>query len=1066
MARSNKTVTSPTRTSSSSTRSLDIDRHGPDYASDTSLDEFDPLHPNHDDFSDSDESLDDGYNASQDENGTPNGRAEKARKNTRRKNIERPKRRKQEGSNRNMRSSNAGHRRAAIPPWLVTSRTCIILLLSVACIAAVVIYFKDIKKHYIYATSTVDGQSPPWYPSPKGGTFKRWEESYRKASDVVGRMSLLEKVNVTTGIGWSMGMCVGNTGPAVDAGFPSLCLQDGPLGLRFVDNVTSSPAGITVGATWNKDLMYKRGRMLGLEARAKGVNVILGPSVGPLGRIPAGGRNFEGFGSDPVLQGIAASHTVRGIQDEGVMATIKHLVGNEQEHFRQAGEWGNTDAMSSNMDDRTLHEVYAWPFADSIRAGVASLMCSYNQVNNSYACQNSKLLNGIVKDEMGFQGFIQSDWLAQRSGVSSALAGLDMSMPGDGHDWADGKSYWGPHLTQAALNRSLPLERLDDMTLRIVAAWYQLGQDDLERWPSHPPKGEGGPNFSSWTKNETGLIHQGSDDSTKAIVNQFVDATQNGAFSHGELARRIAAEGIILLKNDQNLLPLTRYGGSRSSERPKGPGYRENIAVIGEDAVLAKEGPNVCEDHGCNRGTLASGWGSGTASYPYLISPLQALRDSFHQENVSLSVFPDNGPISQATKKNLGEQDLCFVFVNSDGGEGFIAFEGIKGDRNDLKLQKGGERLIKEVSDHCGTAIGSSVGKVVVVIHAVGPVLLESFIESSAVGAVLLANLPGQESGNALADVLFGRLNPSGHLPYTIAREEKDYGPAGEVIKKSEGGAVVQQNFTEGLLIDHRWFDAHDIVPRFEFGFGMSYTTFELSGFAILPVLDKPTVLPSYRPAPECEPPETDSELPSTDSAVFPPGWRRLKKYVYPYINSVSDVNTNNSYHPPNESAEDPSQAGGGEGGHPDLWEVLANVEVAVANLGESSGQAVVQVYVAFPQDSYEPGLDEDIIEERHETAGEGEARDERMVRRANAVPFPVRVLRAFDKIHLQGSATQTGEDARATRGEVKRISFELTRRDLSFWSVTKQNWVLPRGSFEIQVGFSSRDIRVKGALF
>jgi hypothetical protein len=229
---------------------------------------------------------------------------------------------------------------------------------------------------YKKSEGTYDGLSEPWYPAPPGGTTKKWEESYAKAAEMVSKMSLLEKVNVTTGTGWMMGMCVGNTGPAVKTGFPGLCLQDGPLGIRFADHITATPAGITVGATWNKDLMYKRGRLLGLEYRSKGVNVMLGPAVGSLGKMPAGGRNFEGFGTDPVLQGLAAAATIRGVQEEGVIATIKHFVANEQEHYRQSFEWGLPNAISSNVDDRTLHEVYAWPFGDSVRAGVGSVMCS------------------------------------------------------------------------------------------------------------------------------------------------------------------------------------------------------------------------------------------------------------------------------------------------------------------------------------------------------------------------------------------------------------------------------------------------------------------------------------------------------------------------------------------------------------------------------------------------------------------------------------------------------------------------------------------------------------------
>ena len=154
---------------------------------------------------------------------------------------------------------------------------------------------------WLYKKGPPSGQSPPWYPTPRGGTVPQWADSYKKASALVKKMSLAEKVNITTGTGWQMGLAVGNTGPAANVGFPGLAYQDGPLGLRFADNATAFPAGITVGATWNKELMYKRGRAHGLEARMKGINVLLGPCVGPLGRMPAGGRNWGGFWNRPLL---------------------------------------------------------------------------------------------------------------------------------------------------------------------------------------------------------------------------------------------------------------------------------------------------------------------------------------------------------------------------------------------------------------------------------------------------------------------------------------------------------------------------------------------------------------------------------------------------------------------------------------------------------------------------------------------------------------------------------------------------------------------------------------------
>jgi beta-glucosidase len=451
------------------------------------------------------------------------------------------------------------------------------------------------------------GQSPPWYPSPKGGIAKSWAASYQKAAKMVDKMTLAEKVNVTTGTGWQMGLAVGTNGPAVHVGFPQLQLQDGPLGIRFADNITAFPAGITVGATWNRQLMYARGKAHAIEARQKGINVLLGPCVGPLGRMPAGGRNWEGFGADPYLQGVAGAETVKGIQSEGVMATIKHFIANEQEHFRQQWEWGLPHALSSNIDDRTLHELYAWPFGDAVKAGVASVMCSYNMVNNSYACGNSKLLNGILKDELGFQGFVMSDWLAQRSGVGTALAGLDMTMPGDGLRWANGESFWGPELSRAVLNGSVPVDRLNDMVTRIVAAWYQLGQDDETKFPRQPP------NFSSWTDDRMGVLAPGSPSpQDQIVVNQFVDVQAN----HSVIAREVAAEGTVLLKNE-GVLPISRQGldGPKPklkrdlSERATGKARtgKFKIGVFGEDAGPGN-GPNHCKDRAWYVYTRVTPW--------------------------------------------------------------------------------------------------------------------------------------------------------------------------------------------------------------------------------------------------------------------------------------------------------------------------------------------------------------------------------------------------------------------------------------------------------------------------
>ncbi|KAM0345488.1 hypothetical protein ACHAPU_006415 [Fusarium lateritium] len=845
-------------------------------------------------------------------------------------------------------------------------------------------------------TPPVDGKSPPWYPSPKGGSSKNWEKSYGRAAKLVGKMTLAEKVNITTGTGWSMGLAVGTTGAAVNVGFPALALQDGPLGIRFADNATAWPAGITVGATFNKKLMYQRGKAHGKEAKGKGINVILGPAIGPLGRAPAGGRNWEGFGPDPYLQGIAGAETIRGIQDAGVMATIKHFIGNEQEHFRQAWEWGLPNAISSNIDDRTLHEIYGWPFQNAVKAGVASVMCSYNQVNNSYACQNSKLLNGLLKDEMGFQGFVMSDWLAQRSGVASALAGLDMSMPGDGLKWADGESLWGPRLTQAVLNGSLPVDRINDMALRIVASFYQLGQDKDENK---------GPNFSSWTYDKKGKLAPGSPSpQEEQVVNHYVDVQED----HAELARQIAIEGTVLLKND-GVLPLNR-GGSLANQAEKKDG-KINIGIFGDDAGPGK-GLNYCPDQGCNEGTLGSGWGSGAADFPFLITPVEALRKGFNKDKVQVSEFLSN---KVKDPKKISEQDVCLVFANSDAGEGYLSWDSVRGDRNDLFLQKGGDALITGVANLCGGGTGTTI----VVIHAVGPVVVESWINHPRIKAVLTANLPGEESGNAIASILFGDESPSGKLPYTIGKSLADYGEGGQVLYLPNG-VVPQQDFTEGLYIDYRHFDKNNVDLRYEFGYGLSYTSFEYKDLKISLKEAVPQLPASRASSSSTQPPKLDDKIPDVKEGLWPKNIRKLKKWVYPYIDSPDDIKRGDYPYPEGYDIEQPpSPAGGEEGGNPDLWKTAVTVSVVITNTGAVYGKAVPQLYLSYPETS--------------------------------KVDHPVRVLRGFEKVGLK-------------KGESKTIKFELTRRDLSYWDVDEQNWrVTDDGDFTIAVGESSRDLKLTG---
>jgi beta-glucosidase len=212
------------------------------------------------------------------------------------------------------------------------------------------------------------------------------------------------------------------------------------------------------------------------------------------------------------------------------------------EHFRQTGEAQNygydiNETLSSNIDDKTMHELYLWPFADAVRAGVGSVMCSYQQINNSYGCQNSKILNDLLKNELGFQGFVMSDWQAQHTGVASAAAGLDMTMPGD-TEFNTGLSYWGTNLTLAVLNGTVPEYRIDDMAMRIMAAFFKVGQT-LDQPPI---------NFDSWTTETFGPLHYYANAGHQQ-VNWHVDVRAN----HASIIREVAAKGTVLLKNTGSL---------------------------------------------------------------------------------------------------------------------------------------------------------------------------------------------------------------------------------------------------------------------------------------------------------------------------------------------------------------------------------------------------------------------------------------------------------------------------------------------------------------------------------
>ncbi|KAF6816926.1 beta-glucosidase 2 [Colletotrichum sojae] len=758
---------------------------------------------------------------------------------------------------------------------------------------------------------------PPLSPaSPSPARNRRAAAS--RATAFVARLNLTEKSLMVTGrLGLDAGGCIGNIPPIERVGFRGLCLLDGPTALNRADLVSVFPAGLTTAASWDKDLMYRRGRALGEEFRDKGVNVGLGPVAGPLGRNLLGGRNWEGFSVDPYLTGVAMRLTIEGMQDAGVQACAKHFIGNEQETQR-TNSWldNGTEiaAVSSNIDDRTLHELYLWPFADSVRAGVASVMCSYNRLNQTYACEDLHLLNDVLKDELGFEGYVQSDWFATHSGAESINGGLDMNMPGPigQAEVETGETYWGPkNITKMVADGSISEDRLDEMIQRIMTQYYLFDQDGAD-YPSVDP---------------SILFTMAAQSNLLDLLPFEPPPSRDVRRDHASLIRKLGAEATVLLKNVNGTLPL---------------GRPTNIGVFGNDAADPADG--LVFGGAFEIGTVTVGGGSGTGRHTYIVSPLEAIKAHARESDARVQYILNNKLLAAGDFRSLYPiPDVCLVFLNTYASEGY--------DRTAAEADWKSTAVVENVARRCPNTV--------VVTHSAGINSLP-WAGNPNVTAILAAHLPGQESGNSIVDVLWGDVNPSGRLPYSITVDPEDaYVP---VVNLTEGEVTSptawQADFTEGLFIDYRKLDAEDINPLYEFGFGLSYTTFDMQSSLNVQ-----------------QPVKNISAAPNPSTANAP-------------------------------------------GGNPELWEPVLRLTTRVTNTGPVSGAAVPQLYVSLPKGSVPEGT-------------------------------PLQVLRGFDKIHVEPK-------------ESKSVEFELLRRDISYWHVASQTWVVPQGPIAFRVGFSSRDIRAR----
>ena len=544
---------------------------------------------------------------------------------------------------------------------------------------------------------------------------------------LLAQLTLEEKAALCTGASmWT-------TVPIERLGIPAIKMTDGPHGVRCVPDVTAVsadslpatcfPTASCLAATWDPDLIRQVGEALGQEARALGVNVLLGPGVN-MKRSPLCGRNFEYYSEDPFLAGGLAAAFVAGVQSQGVGTSVKHFAANNQETERL-----RIDAV---VDERTLREIYLPAFEAAVKKGRPwTVMCAYNKLNGVYCSEHQGLLTDILKREWGFDGLVVSDWGAVHDRVKALQGGLDLEMPGP-----------QPRRTQAVIDavRSGALDEavLDEAVRRILSMVFKAAQTSL------------GGEFD-------------------------VDG-------HHALARRVAGEGIVLLKNN-GILPL------RTPRR---------IAVIGRSAK---------EPH-------FQGGGSSHVNPTRVDIPFDEVQKLAGDAQVT---YAEGYPAGRAFDQALIDEaaaaaraaDVALLFIALPA---FIESEGY--DRSDLGLTPQQVTLIQ--------AVCAAQPNAVVILNNGSALTMGEWLDGPA--AVLEAWMMGQAGGGAIADVLFGKVNPSGRLAETFPRKLADT-PA---YLNFPGGAG-QVRYGEGIFIGYRYYDAKEMPVLFPFGYGLSYTTFAYS---------------------------------------------------------------------------------------------------------------------------------------------------------------------------------------------------------------------------------------------
>jgi beta-glucosidase len=594
-----------------------------------------------------------------------------------------------------------------------------------------------------------------------------------KINALISKMTLEEKVNM---IHASSSF---TSGGIARLGIPELTSSDGPHGVRpelgrdwsldknVYDSGTYLPTGVCLASTWNPQLGFEFGKVLGSEANFRGKDVILGPGINII-RTPLNGRNFEYQSEDPYLVSKMAVAYIKGVQSQGISACVKHYLANNQET--------NRGDVNVNMSERALREIYLPAFKAAVQEGdVNTVMASYNKFRGQWAAQNNYLLNQILKKELGFKGVVMSDWSAVHNTMEALWNGMDLEMGTDlgmlpKPDY--GKFFMADTVVKLVREGKVPEYIIDQKIRRILYVMFKTGMIDGKR-----QKGEY---------------------NTK---------------EHQQTALKIAEEGIVLLKNENTILPLS------SSVK--------SIAVIGYNADRKN----------------SIGGGSSQVKAFYEITPLQGIKNiagpkisiTYNQGyKIERGATADESLLQQATDAASKADVVIFVggwthgYNYSDWNDNAYDAEGV--DKRDMQMPFGQNELIKEVV--------KANPKTIVVLLGGGPVDMSQWVNN--VQGIIQAWYPGMEGGNALAKIIFGQVNPSGKLSMSFPKKIEDV--AAHKLGAYPGDEKKNEYYFDDIYVGYRYYDTYDIAPQFPFGFGLSYTTFGYSNLKVLAADKKATV--------------------------------------------------------------------------------------------------------------------------------------------------------------------------------------------------------------------------------